>query len=122
MAFRVEIEPQAFADLDSIARYIRSRSSFDAADSWFTGIMDSIASLARMPARCPVAAESQELGREVRVLLHGRRNRVYKVYFSIRLTTPSTGTVTVLHVRHWARKPLTPEELESMGESGFDEE
>jgi plasmid stabilization system protein ParE len=47
MAFRVEIAPQAFEDLDSIADYIRERSSFAVAEKWFNGIIDDIASLRR---------------------------------------------------------------------------
>ncbi len=73
MAFQVEIEPQAFEDLDSIADYIKSRSSFATAEKWFNGIMDDIASLKETPERCSVAPESEDLPGEVRVLLHGRR-------------------------------------------------
>ena len=45
MAFRVEIAPQAFDDLDRIAAYITAESSFDAAETWFDGMMDAIGSL-----------------------------------------------------------------------------
>ncbi len=79
MAFRVEIQPQALEDLDAIAVYIRAKETFEAAQKWFDGIMLAIATLKEMPARCPVAPESEELDREVRVLLYGRKNRRYKV-------------------------------------------
>ena len=114
MAFRVDIQPQALEDLDSIAEYIKARSSFATAEKWFNGIMDEMASLKEMPERCIVASESEELDHEVRVLLHGRKNRTYKIYFSIRQETSSEGTVSIFHVRHWARKPLTTEELEEL--------
>ena len=112
MAFRVEIAPQAFDDLDSIADYIKERSRSALAERWFSGLIDDIDSLKNMPARCPVAAESEELGREVRLLLHGRKTRTYKIYFSIDYETPSRGTVRVLHVRHWARKPPGKDEFQ----------
>jgi plasmid stabilization system protein ParE len=112
MAFRVEIEPQAFDDLDSIAGYIKAKSSIAVAQNWFNGMIDAIASLKEMPARCSVAPESEELGREIRLLLHGRKNRAYKIYFSIDYETPASGVVRVFHVRHWARKPLTNDDLE----------
>jgi hypothetical protein len=35
MAFRVEIAPQAFEDLDNISAYIRQRGSFESAERWF---------------------------------------------------------------------------------------
>jgi hypothetical protein len=68
MAFRIEIAPQAFEDLDSIATHIQKGSSSAAAEAWFSGIIDDIASLKDIPARCPIAAESEDLGEEVRLL------------------------------------------------------
>jgi hypothetical protein len=41
--------------------------------------------------RCTVAEESEELGQEVRLLLYGKRSRRYKVYYSVKQTTPSRG-------------------------------
>jgi plasmid stabilization system protein ParE len=122
MAFRVEIEPQAFEDLDSIAGYIKTKSSFAVAGRWFNGIINDIASLKEMPARCPIAPESEDLGDEVRILLHGRKNRTYKIYFAIHYETPSTGTVRVFHVRHWALKPLIPDELKELMDEFADEQ
>ncbi len=114
MAFRVEIAPQAFDDLDSIADYIREYSSFSVAEKWFNGIIDDIASLREMPAKCPVAPESEDIGEEVRLLLHGRKNRAHKIYYAINYETPSSGTVQVFHVRHWARKPVSEDELQDL--------
>lgn len=65
MAFRVEIQPQALDDLDSIADNIKARSSFATAEKWFNGILDDIASLKEMPERCSIAPESEGLDREV---------------------------------------------------------
>jgi plasmid stabilization system protein ParE len=39
MAFRVEISPRAFEDLDRISAYIRHRGSFESAERWFNGIV-----------------------------------------------------------------------------------
>ncbi len=57
--------------------------------------MDDIASLKQTPERCSVGPESEDLEGEVRVLLHGRRNRTYKVYFSVHHESPATGVVSV---------------------------
>ena len=59
MAFRVEIAPQAFEDLDGIADYLKEESSFAIAEKWFNGILDDIATLREMPARCSIAPESE---------------------------------------------------------------
>lgn len=108
MAFRVELAPQAFDDLDSIATYIRSRTSFAMAERWFNGIIDDIASLSEMPERCFRASESDILGTEIRLLLHGKRNRRYKIYFAIE---EQTRTVNIFHIRHWAMRPADADEL-----------
>lgn len=113
MAFRVEIAPRALKDLDDIATYIENRGSFDQAEKWFNGIISAIASLEEMPSRCPIAAESRDLGQEVRVLLHGKRNRSYKVYYSV---NDHAKSVEVFHVRHWAKRTLRNDELRALTE------
>ena len=105
--------------LDTIATYIRERGSLESAERWFNGIMDAIRSLGESPGRCPVSEESPALGVEVRLLLYGRRNRRYKVYFAIH---NETETIRVFHVRHWANKPIAADELlELMKEIGEEE-
>ena len=111
MAFRVEIAPQAFSDLDGIAAYIKVRGSNESARGWFNGIIGAIRALSDMPSRCPVAEESEAFGQQVHLLLHGRRNRTYKVYYSIH---HETRTVRVFHIRHWARKGLRADELQEL--------
>jgi plasmid stabilization system protein ParE len=114
MAFRVEISRQAFTDLDDIAEYIKQQGSFDRAEAWFNGIIAAIRTLEDSPSRCPVADESEDLEQEVHVLLYGKRNRKYRVYYSIQHKTPSKGKVSVFHVRHWARKSLSPDQLREL--------
>jgi plasmid stabilization system protein ParE len=107
MAFRVEISPQAFQDLDEVAQHIIRQVSFERAERWFRGLMRSIRSLQEMPTRCPMAAKSEELGRDVRVLFHGRKNRAFKIYFDIR----DESVVRVFHIRHWAQHQLNASEI-----------
>lgn len=112
MAFRVEILPQAFDDLDTIAAYLTRRSSFATAERWFNSMLAAIASLSEMPERCPVVEKSAELDMDVRLLLHGRKNRAYKVYYAVAHETPTTGLVQVFHMRHWSRRKPDVDELE----------
>lgn len=114
MAFRVEIAPRAFQDLDEIAEYIKQRGGLEQAQEWFNGITAALRTLEHMPGRSPTADVSKELGQELRLLLYGKRNRTYKVYYSIQQRTPSTGTVRLFHVRHWARKSLNSDQLRQM--------
>ncbi len=83
MVFHVEIAPQAFHDLDQIAEYIEDREGFEQAEEWFNSIIDAIQTLHGMPSRSAIADESKDIGREVRLLLHGKRNRRYKIYYSM---------------------------------------
>jgi len=111
MAFRVEISPEAFGNLGAIAAHIQQHGSFESAERWFNGIVIAIRSLGEMPNRCPLAGESDNLQTEVRLLLHGKRSRRYKVYFAIH---HESATVRVFHIRHWARKPVEKSELEEL--------
>jgi plasmid stabilization system protein ParE len=117
MAFRVEISPEAFENLDTIAAYIQERGSFESAERWFNGIIAAVRTLQDMPRRCPLAEESTELDTEGHFLLHGKRNRRYKVYFSIH---NESETVRVFHVRHWAKRPVEADELEDLMDQSAD--
>ena len=114
MAFSVEIEPQAFDDIDELASAIRRGSSFEMAQRWFNGLMAAIASLQEIPERCAFAPEAEELGDAIRLLLYGRRNRSYRIYFKVQQDSESVGKVLIFHVRHWARRPLTEDELDEL--------
>jgi plasmid stabilization system protein ParE len=102
------LSSRAVADLDSIAGYMCERDSRESAQKWFNGILSAIESLAEMPQRCPIAEESRDLGREVRVLLFGRKNRAYRVFYAVQ---GEILTVQVFHVRHWARQTPSSNEL-----------
>lgn len=47
------------------------------------------------------------------MLLHGTRNRRYKVYFAI---DAKDQVVQIFHVRHWARKPAEVDELQELAD------
>jgi plasmid stabilization system protein ParE len=111
MAFRVELAPQALADLDAIATHIAEQSSHSVAERWFNRMIDAIGTLTEMPERCTIAGESKELARQLRVLLVGPRNHAYKVYFDVVQSASDAGTVRVVHVRHWARRSPGTAEL-----------
>jgi plasmid stabilization system protein ParE len=99
MVFRVELAPQAVADIDSIAGRLRE-SAPKAARDWIDGIEAAIATLAQMPARCPLAPEDSYFRVEIRQLLFGR----YRILFTI----AAPDEVWVVHVRHAARQVLKP--------------
>ncbi|MDP8925057.1 MAG: type II toxin-antitoxin system RelE/ParE family toxin [Chloroflexota bacterium] len=65
-------------------------------------MLQSIQTLADFPRRCPLACENDDFDVEVRQRLHGD----YRILFTV-----DGGTVRILHVRHGARRPLTPDEM-----------
>ena len=64
MALRVEVSPEALANLDAIARYIRKRGTFESAERWFNETIDAIRSLGELPRRCPLTEESEDFQTE----------------------------------------------------------
>jgi plasmid stabilization system protein ParE len=106
MTFQVEITPIAEAQIEQAYHWYRERNP-EFADRWFRALMNAIATLQEKPQRCTLAVEHEIFLEEVRQLLHGKSQNVYRVLFTIRDTT-----VYVLYVRHSAQAPLTVDDLE----------
>lgn len=105
MNYRVVIQPHALANLREQHRFIAA-SSPQVADRWFNRFVAAIESLAQHPQRCPLARESEQVGREIRQLLVGKRSGVRRAYFVI-----SGDAVHVLCVRHGAQSDVPLEDL-----------
>jgi plasmid stabilization system protein ParE len=98
----ITIFPRATADIGGAVTWRSQRSSLDGA-RLHAGLLAAIRTLANRPDRCPLADEAADLGLELRELLYGRRQTMYRVLFTI------TGqTVNVLRVRHAAQDRLKP--------------
>ena len=102
--YRVIIEPEAVAGIESAYEWIQHYSPERAA-AWLNGLLDAIQLLNRMPARCSLALENEYFDEEIRQLLYGKRGRVYRILFTIR-----DDAVHVLFVRHSAQAPLPESE------------
>ena len=111
MTYRIVLQPRAERDIRDAARYLLEVSkSRAAALRWVRGVRAKIETLQTHPHRCPVDEDSEAFGREVRVLLHGKRPGVYRILFAI-----EGDVVHVLTVRHAARRSLR-EEMDDEGE------
>jgi plasmid stabilization system protein ParE len=97
--FRVITTPDAEADILAAHDWI-ARESPDGAVLWVNGLESAIASLRRLPRRCPRAPESEAFLLEIRQLIY----KSHRVLFTI-----EARSVVVLHVRHAARLPARPE-------------
>ncbi len=101
MRCTVEITETAEAELDEAYRRLRDEYSADYALRWREALLAATETLERFPERCPMAPESQFLGRKIRQFLHGKRRGMYRILFEVQ-----GKTVCVLHIRHAARQHI----------------
>ncbi len=107
MAYRVDIARSAEAELEALYQWVVERAPQQGA-AWFNGLERAVLSLDQHPERCPVAPESIDPDRPVRVLSYGRKPHVYRVFFTI---DDNAAVVRVVHVRRGARQRPTADEL-----------
>jgi plasmid stabilization system protein ParE len=111
MAYKLFLTAQAKADIEQAFGHLSERSPETAAQ-WYRLVMREIASLKNMPARCPLAPESETLGVELRQLLHGKKRGIYRIVFRVVEGKGRKKEVHILTIRHGARKPLSDEEMQ----------
>ncbi|SRR5579871_6383083 len=105
MPYALRTTPRAYADIDAAFRWL-SQTSLTAAKRWYAGLLTAFKSLETNPERCPFADEAHELGLDLRQLLYGRRQRIYRILFTI------DGNMVMIHrVRHAAQDRLGPHDL-----------
>ena len=105
MTFRVVVQPGAERDIEMAADWIEGQShSPHKALRWVRAIRAKMDTLKVSPKRCPVDADSDTYGEEVRLLVYGKRHGRYRILFAVR-----GDTVYVLAVRHSARQSLGEE-------------
>ncbi|MDB5480395.1 MAG: putative Plasmid stabilization system [Caulobacteraceae bacterium] len=98
MTYRVELTRRARRNLHRLFQQIDAAESGHAR-AWFNTLEAAILSLEEKPGRCPATPEDKKL----RHLLHGHGRNIYRVIFRI---DERQAVVTVLQVRHGARRPL----------------
>jgi plasmid stabilization system protein ParE len=84
MTYKIELAETAKADLREATRWIRDEKSPAVADKWLAGLLKAANTLQKQPLRCPLAAESDKFAEDIRLLLHGKRHKKYRIIFTIR--------------------------------------
>jgi len=107
MAYRVEISKNAETELEQLYLWVVGRAPQQGA-KWFNGLERAILALDQHAERCPVAPESFDPDRPVRVLSYGRRPHVYRIFFTVDHTAK---VVRVVHLRRGATQRPTVDEL-----------
>jgi plasmid stabilization system protein ParE len=103
VTYRLRITARAVADADEAYAWIAEHFSPAKAESWYEGLFKQMATLTRLPLRCPLAAESDKFPEELRQLLYGKRNNKYRIIFTIR-----DADIVVLFIHHSSRDELEP--------------
>jgi plasmid stabilization system protein ParE len=107
MAYRVELTKNAEIELEALYLWVVERAPGQGA-AWFNGLERAILSLEQLPKRCRTAPESFDPDEPVRVLNHGRRAHVYRVFFTV---DDRARVVRVVHIRRGVRQRPTPGDL-----------
>ena len=107
MAYHVEFAARAARDLEIL--YVeKNAAESQAAARWFNDLETAAFSLATYPNRCPLAPEGKKLKRGLRHLRFGNKPHVYRIVYAV---DEQRITVSVLHIRHGARRPLRASDL-----------
>ncbi len=108
MTYRVEFTARASRDLEFLYEE-KNVAESRAAARWFNGLEDAVYTLASFPYRNPAAPEARKTKRKLRHLLYGKKPHVYRVIYEI---DERRQTVSVLHIRHGARRRTKSSDLE----------
>src|SRR5207249_437907 len=100
MKHRVVITDEALQQVRQSYQWIEKNAPLAAA-RWFHNLMQTINSLESIPNRWPISPEGEAFGTDIRQLLYGKRQGVFRILFVVR-----GKTVTVLHVLHGSRQFL----------------
>lgn len=100
MKYEVIVQPDAEREIEEICVWLGEQSP-SAAARWLDALDELVESLETFPQRCAIAPESEAFAAEIRQLFHG----VYRILFTI-----ANKKVHVLHIRHGARRSLSPDE------------
>jgi plasmid stabilization system protein ParE len=107
MTYLVEFAARASRDLEILYKEKNAAESHAAA-RWYNGLEQAVDALAWNPNRCPIAPESRKSKRKLRHLLYSEKPHVYRIIYEV---DEGRQAVSVLHIRHGARRKLKGADL-----------
>lgn len=119
-SYALRLQERAVRDITLAYVRIGELVSVTVANQWRNELLGVIAGLATTPRRCPVVPENFK--REVRHLIYQRSGSktTYRVLFTISgedELSPDPPTVTILHVRNSATRPITRAQIREIESS-----
>lgn len=104
--YQIRLTRQAERDLASVLRWFAEQRAMAAGNKWVSALMAKLVTLERNPDRCPIIDESTDVGLEIREILFGKRQGIYRLLFRI-----DGRTVHLLRIWHAARETPTADDL-----------
>ncbi len=117
VVYALRLQERAIRDINSAFVRFAEMISLDVAKQWRKGVREAISGLSTHPRRCPLVPERFQ--GEVRQLLYRRpgSKTAYRIVFSItgeQMHSSDAPTVSILHVRHAAGRPITRKEAQQL--------
>ncbi len=115
----IRFNRRARSDIAAAWRHFAGTAGEETADTWQQGLDAEIAKLAQFPASRPLAEEDKLFRESVRRMLYRRTpsGPAYRVLFVLRENPDDAPTVTIIHIRHDAQKPITRKEAREIESS-----
>jgi plasmid stabilization system protein ParE len=105
--YRVLLTSRAEMDVEAVLRWFCEQGANKSGARWLMRLQAKIKTLESQPGRCGLAAESGDIGDEVRELLMGLGRYKHRILFKI-----IDRKVIILRVWHSSRNAITPEDLQ----------
>ena len=106
MPYLVRLADRALRDMEAIYEFIHAEAS-ENAFAWFNDLAREIYSSERFPERGAVIPENKKL----RHLFFGKKGSTYRIIYAL---DKRHRVVSVLHIRHSARAPLSTKERKQL--------
>ena len=116
--YAIRFRSRARLELDEARVRLAEMTDLDHAVEWYNGFLDSLATLTDNPGRHLIAHENNYFRDTVHVYTYRltARGAAYQVYYTIVEFDQDAPFVTILHIRHGARKPMTRAEARKIDE------
>jgi plasmid stabilization system protein ParE len=122
VVFAIRFTQRARREIKESRDWLASLIGDDLADEWEAGFLTAVRGLATMPGRYPIAPEDAYFsGITVRQMVYRRRSdssSAFRVLFTAKAESDDGPVVTVYHVRHAARRPVSRAEARKIAAEG----
>lgn len=109
ISYAIRIMPHAERDIEAHLVHLAETSGADYGLGWYDGLVGALTQLSLHPRRYPMISENPRFRNEVRQFLYRYtlHGSTWRVLFIVQEPAEDAPTVSILHVRHSAQRPIT---------------